>query len=149
MAGLLGSTLLQKWNVSIPAMALAGGLTLFAVSFMSILEQFSPGKHEAPPSDPPAPAAALSPLAFPMIVTPYGVAVLIVLLALKPEMALIIFGLTALVVILDLLAMLFAHKILKWLMLPLLIFGAVLGIMQVALGIQLVIFAIRLLFAGH
>lgn len=146
VAGLLGQVMLQKWNVSISAIALAAGLTLFAVAFRGILEQYIPGKQEVP-LQPPTIAAAASPIAFPMIVTPYGIATLIALLALEPDMRLLILGLAVVVMVLDFLAMMFAQRIISTLSLPLAILGSVLGILQVALGVQIVIFGIRYLLA--
>ena len=54
IAGLIGKTMLMKWGVSTSALALAGGLTLFAVAFRRILEQFS---FEEPA---PAPSTSLT-----------------------------------------------------------------------------------------
>jgi multiple antibiotic resistance protein len=147
VAGILGQVMLQKWNVSISAIALAAGLTLFVVAFKGILEQYTPGKQEPVPSQPPTIAAAVSPISFPMIVTPYGVATLITLLVLLPDLRLLILGLAVVVMVLNFLGMMFAHQIMRTFMLPLVIIGSVLGILQVALGIQIVIFGIRYLLA--
>jgi multiple antibiotic resistance protein len=71
-------------------------------------------------------------------VTPYGVATLIVLLANRPD-DMRILGLLAVVMILNLLAMLYADRILKMhgVASILLIIGTVLSVLQVALGIQM------------
>jgi multiple antibiotic resistance protein len=146
LAGLIGKTLLSKWNVSTSALAIAGGLTLFAVAFRRILDQFSFVEPDTMPSSPPTLATALSPVAFPEIVTPYGIAVLILLLVILPDKTLIIFAQLAFVMLLNLVCMFYADRIYRLLALVLGIFGAILGIMQVALGIQIVIFGIRLWF---
>lgn len=57
-------------------------------------------------------------------------------------------GVTALILMLDLLAMLFAERILKTPVVAsaLAIVGSVMGVLQVALGIQIVVLALRLLW---
>jgi multiple antibiotic resistance protein len=94
-------------------------------------------------------SASLSPLAFPTIITPYGVAVLILLLAATDSSRkMAIFGVLLAVLVLDLAAMIFARKILGALgVTTLWILGAVLGVLQVALAIQLAIYGVRLIGA--
>jgi small neutral amino acid transporter SnatA (MarC family) len=149
VAGLVGKTMLLKWSISTSALALAGGLTLFAVAFRRILDQFS--FEEPPPASSSSLtlAAAVSPVAFPEIVTPYGIAVLILLLVLLPDKTITIILQLAIVMLLNLVCMWYVDRIYRPLALALGIFGAILGIMQVALGIQIVIFGIRLWFNKH
>lgn len=93
---------------------------------------------------------AVSPLAFPTIVTPYGVAAVIVFMTLTPdfttrsEIFLVLLGL----MLLDLVAMLFAKPILKYAGMPLQLLGTVLGITQVALGLQIIVMGLRGLGLG-
>jgi multiple antibiotic resistance protein len=88
-------------------------------------------------------------LAFPTIVTPFGIAVLVVTLRLRPgDLATgEILGLAAVVLILDLLAMVFADHILRapFVSSALLILGSVMIVLQVALGIEVMLYALRLL----
>ncbi|MGH9251950.1 MAG: MarC family protein [Acidimicrobiales bacterium] len=90
---------------------------------------------------------AFSPLAFPTIVTPYGIAVLVVALRLRPGSTAVvqILALAALVLALDLLAMLFADRSLKarFIAAALNIVGAVMGVLQMALGVEVVLAALR------
>jgi multiple antibiotic resistance protein len=92
---------------------------------------------------------ALSPLAFPTIVTPYGLALLILLFTLHPlgSGGLRMLGLAAFVLALDLLAMLSADLIAKirFVTLGLGILGCVMGILLVALGAQAAVDGLRLL----
>lgn len=148
IAGLIGKTMLSKWNVSTAALAIAGGLTLFAVAFRRVLDQFSLEEH-ATATTPPTLAAAVSPVSFPTIVTPYGIAVLILLWVILPDKTLIIIGQLAFVMLLNLVCMLYADRLYRLLAVVLGIFGAILNIMQVALGIQIVIFGIRLWFSSR
>lgn len=62
--GFLGRALLQNWNISIPAMLLAGGIIFFLVGLNLVLEQYQPA-HPLPPPLPAAPMAAAMRLTFP------------------------------------------------------------------------------------
>lgn len=139
----VGSILLGKWHVSVSAIALTGAVVLFVVAMKSILELYAehaPVERRAPSLD-----LAISPLAFPHLATPYGIAVLIVLLALSPQNTVTILGLALLVMAIDLLIMLFVRPIMRGLGVPLSLLGVVLSLLQVALSIQFALFAIRTL----
>jgi multiple antibiotic resistance protein len=90
---------------------------------------------------------ALDPLAFPVIVTPYGIAALIVFLSFAPDVeSQIQIGLIVVAILaLDLLVMLFARKLLTTLGIFLAILGAVLAVVQVALGLQIIHNSLRAL----
>jgi multiple antibiotic resistance protein len=93
---------------------------------------------------------AFSPLAFPTIVTPYGIAVLIVLVTLgrgNTTRLLEILVTAGVVLLLDLLAMLSAERVLKapFVAPALAIVGAVMAVLQVALSVQAILLACRLL----
>jgi multiple antibiotic resistance protein len=81
----VGADTLHSWGISVGALQLAAGIVLFLIALRTVLAQYAPKKPgaQAPESDnSPAPSAsdlAFSPLAFPTIVTPYGIAVLILL----------------------------------------------------------------------
>src|SRR5262249_33273478 len=128
----------------------------FLVALKPVLEQYEPHKalpnpaESAPPSTVPARALAMWPLAFPTIVTPYGVAVLIMMVTLRAgntPIVLQILGVAVGVLVLDLLAMLSADRIVKppFVASALGIVGTVLSVLQVALGIQAVVAAVRIL----
>jgi multiple antibiotic resistance protein len=82
----------------------------------------------------------MSPLAFPTIVTPYGIATLVVLLALAPDRhgQLMIGAIMAAIMALNFLAMIATRYILPLLGVVLPIVGAVLGVIQVALGLLVI-----------
>lgn len=86
---------------------------------------------------------AVSPLSFPTIVTPYGIAILIILMAAAQDSTrqIGIIGVLLGIMILNFLAMLFAHKIVKFIgvVITLQILGCVNGVLQVALGIELIL----------
>jgi small neutral amino acid transporter SnatA (MarC family) len=87
------------------------------------------------------------PLAFPTIVPPFGIAAVIFLLATsdnadyKRNVLLVAVA----VMVMNFFAMLLAKPIIKYAAFPLALFGAVLGVLQVALSISIVFFGLRLL----
>jgi multiple antibiotic resistance protein len=142
LAGLVGRSMLANFNIPISVLALTGGLVLFLVALQTVLQQFSGPTRPRPERPPPELKLAFSPLAFPIIVTPYGIAAIIVFVALAQDdgaLKLAIVEVAAFILLLDWLAMLFAHAILKWLGVVLQVFAVVLGITQIALGLHVII----------
>jgi multiple antibiotic resistance protein len=157
VAASVGRIILKNWGISLPALLAAAGLVLLLVALQAILSQYeaSPATPaaaggaspaESSPKGTAAPGLALS-LAFPHIITPYGAAALILLLtaASDPTRHWVILAEFLAVMVLDLAAMWFARSILKFGGSLLAIVGAVLGVLQVALAIQLLLAAGRLL----
>lgn len=142
IAGLLGEMILKKHSVPLSVLALAAGIILFLVAIQDTVRHFAFSAQEPPkqPVSQPKIKLALDPLAFPVIVTPYGIAALIVFLsfASDTEVRLQIGMIVALILVLDFLAMLFARKVLASMGIVLAILGAVLSVVQVALGLQII-----------
>lgn len=139
--GFVGQALLQNWNISVDSMELAGGLIFLLVGLRVILQQYEPAQAAAS-ALPRQPMAAAMRVTFPTVVTPYGIAALIVLLANSHDVARTtgILGMLVGVMILNLLAMLFARRIMAGTtLIALQILGAVLGVLQVALAMEMVI----------
>ncbi len=87
-------------------------------------------------------ALAIRPLAFPTIVSPQGVGVLIIFVAFLSSLSSTITILTVagVIVLLDYGAMRIAHWFMATVgMVPLLVLGAVFGVLQVALGIEMML----------
>lgn len=147
-AATLGQNTLAKWDVGLPALLIAAGLILLLVALKSVLSQYEQSPR-IPPGDNPQPATkmlAVSPLAFPTIITPYGIAAFILINAAVPsEQNIEIYKVFLEVMALNLVAMLFARPIIKYLSTVLTILGAVLGVLQVALAVQMIILAFRML----
>lgn len=142
IASVLGEQLLAKHSVPLPVLALAAGIILFLVAIQDTVRQFSFPRRE-PPAEveaKPTMKIALDPLAFPVIVTPYGIAALIVFLSFAPDFQsqLQIGLIVVAILLLNFLAMLFARKVLTSLGIALAILGAVLSVVQVALGLQII-----------
>ena len=143
--GFVGRALLGNWGISVPALMLAGGIIFFLVGLNLVLEQYQPAQA-APPPLPAAPMAAALRIAFPAVVTPYGIAAVIALLVNSPDTArtasivAILIG----VMVLNLLAMLYSRRLMGGAtVMGLQILGAVLGVLQVALAVQLILRGLR------
>jgi multiple antibiotic resistance protein len=144
-AGFIGSVMLSQWRVSLPAMTLTGGIILFLVALRQLLQQYE-APHLPPAESPGPPMATALKLTFPVVLTPYGLAAVIVLFAASTRDTRVemIVAMLLIVMVLNLLAMLYAHRILNGpTVLVLRAVGAVLGVLQVALSVQIMIFALR------
>ncbi|MCF6159594.1 MAG: MarC family protein [wastewater metagenome] len=138
VAAFMGQRILKSLYISIPAMLFAEGIILFLVALQMVMQMYSlPHRSETTPSAP-ALAMAVSPLSFPTIVTPYGIAILVILMTTAQDATRQV-GIIA-TMVLNLLMMLFAHRILKVIgVITLQILVSVLGVLQVALGIEIII----------
>jgi multiple antibiotic resistance protein len=146
--GLVGRTVLAKWHVSLPALQITAGLVFFLVAVRHVLEPYEPAQAHAPAPEPlpPTPFAAGLRLVFPMVLTPYGIAAVIALLAASTELrrTLTILGLVLVVMALNLAAMSFGRRILVGaVVIGLQVVGAVLAVLQVALSVQIILGALR------
>lgn len=145
--GYLGMLLAAKWRISLPAMMLAAGIILFLVALQLVMKAYETPDNAPPAPLPAAPLAATLRLTFPLVVTPYGIAALIALLAARGADGLAVvsvFAVVVVVLVLDLLAMLYVREIMQGaVLLVLQILGAVLGVLQVALAIQIMMAALR------
>jgi multiple antibiotic resistance protein len=141
VGGFVGMVTLQNWNVSVAALSLAAGIVFFLVSLKMVMV---PYEHPEATGTP----APLTPfdVAFPLIVTPYGIAALIALLSNSRDAYRVttVMLLTVAMMVLDLLAMIYVRPILKTLGVPLKLLGAVLGVLLLALAVQTIIDGLRL-----
>jgi multiple antibiotic resistance protein len=139
VAALIGERSLEDYGVSLDVLALTGGLVLAVVACQTILEQFQP--NQTIEADPLPLDVAVVRLAFPIVITPYGIAAVIIFTAIAPDTwtKITVMAMALGVLLLDLIAMLFARPLLKWLGAPLLIMGVVLAIIQLAIGVQIVL----------
>jgi multiple antibiotic resistance protein len=143
--GFAGRALLENWGISVSAMLLAGGIIFALVGLKLVLEQYQPA-HPAPPPLPAAPMAAAMRITFPTVVTPYGIAALIVVLtnSRDADRTGAILALLLAVMVFNLLTMLYARRIMGGVTVMVLqIIGAVLGVLQVALAIDMILRALH------
>jgi multiple antibiotic resistance protein len=141
VGGFGGRILVENWQISVAALTLAGGIMFLIVGLRLVLEQYQP-VHATPAPLPEAPMAAALRVAFPLVVTPYGIAALIALLVNSPDAARTAAVLTILigVMVVNLLTMLYVRRIMGGvIVLALQIVGAVLGVLQVALAVQMIL----------
>jgi len=140
--------ILDNFAIPLQVLQIAGGVILFLVALQAVMQQYS-ATSPSDRTEPPTLALAFSPLAFPTIVTPYGLAAVTVLITLAPtiEISLMLTGVVYFILFLDWLAMLTAHIIVRWLGPLLMLLGVILGVTQVALGLQLILAGISGLIA--
>jgi multiple antibiotic resistance protein len=141
VGGFVGKLLVENWQISNAALTLAGGIIFILVGLNIVLQQYQPA-HSAPVPLPQEPIAAALRVTFPVVATPYGIAAVIALLVNSPDAARTgaIFAILIAVMVLNLLSMLYARRIMAGpMILALQIFGAVLGVLQVALAVQFIL----------
>jgi multiple antibiotic resistance protein len=151
VGGLAGRVLLDFWGISSSAMLLSGGIIFALVGLSLVLEQYQPA-HPAPPALPAVPMAAAMRITFPTVVTPYGIAALIVVLtnSRDAERTGTILALLLAVMVLNLLTMLYGRRIMGGVTVMVLqVIGAVLGVLQVAIAIDMILRALHELGVLH
>ena len=150
LAAFLGEKILSKFGVPLPILALSGGIILFLVALLNVIQQFELAKpHEEKSTGVPILALAIQPLAFPIIVTPYGIAAVIVFISLSPDLnsKLTVGAIVGGIMVLNFLFMFFARILFKPLAIILPIVGVVLSIIQVALGAKIIYNSLNALLA--
>jgi len=140
--GFLGRALLDSWGIPIDVLRLTAGLILFVVAFQLVMTPYqAPPASTGPSGEPPTAAK----LVFPMVLTPYGIAAVIALLALSKGTGRtgLIVGMLLAVMVLNLLAMAFARPLLRAIGPGLQALGVVLSVLQLALALQIMLAALR------
>lgn len=136
----VGAAMLGAWSISNGSLIFAGGLIVTLSALVPLIwAGGGAAKGNAPPQQAPE-QLATSPLAFPGIVNPRAVGVLIIFVAYFPALSgkLTVLGVAALMLVLNLFAMRHARWFMTRIgMTPLLILGAVFGVLQVALGVEM------------
>jgi len=145
LAAVLGDHFLVRYDIPLPVLALSGGIILFLVALQKILEPTDETTTAAPPAA--SVRAAMMPLAFPTIATPYGIAALIVFVSMAPDVqaVAVIGGIVLVIMLLNLMVMLTARSYQTTLSVALPVLGAVLGVVQVALGLKIIDNSLRVI----
>jgi multiple antibiotic resistance protein len=143
VAAVIGQNTLVAWGISLSALHLTGGIILLLVALKNVLALYEKPSNTKMPY----PNLAFSPLAFPTILTPYGLAVYILLLAMThdPYREALISALFLAMMAINLVVMWFSRAIIRRGGGVLAILGAVLGVLQVALAIQMILTELRLM----
>lgn len=140
LAVFLGAVMLESWSISNGSLVLAGGVIVAVTALLPIVSRGGEPAPSAKEQQSPR-QLAVSPLAFPIMVSPRAVAILIIFVAYFPTMdgKLTVLAVAALMMGLNLLGMRYAHAFMAKIgMTPLLVLGAVFGVLQVALGIEMI-----------
>lgn len=141
VAVFVGAGVLDAWGISRGSLILAAGLIVTLSALQPLL--FKQKAASAGDASAPSPRElATSPLAFPTIVSPKAVAVLIIFVAYFPAMEakLAVFAVAGAMLLLNFLGMLAAGWFMATIgMVPLLVLGAVFGVLQVALGVEMLV----------
>lgn len=144
LAVFLGTSVMARVGTTPPSLIIAAGVILVITALRNIL---AAGQTPAAPPPSPLPEAlprwmpALSPITIPGLVTPVVVAVLVIFTTAYPATGqrVAIFGVAAGLMFLNLLAMLGARAFMHRVgMAPLLLLGAVFGVLQAALGVEFI-----------
>jgi multiple antibiotic resistance protein len=140
-----------SWRVSPDDLRIAGGILLFAASRQMIGHFGSP---ESPPqSATPSQHPAVTPLAIPIIVTPWGVAAILFFADLAYDdlkMSAVIVGILLLVMLLNLVGMLLARQIIARVgMISFQVLGWILAVLQAGFAVDAVVTSARNLVAFH
>ncbi|MBX2987167.1 MAG: hypothetical protein KF802_04650 [Bdellovibrionaceae bacterium] len=136
--GFVGSFLLGKWGIPVTTLELTGGIIFLIAALLIIFRPPAAASSEpAPPAKPPT-------VAFSMIITTYGMAVVIMLLSLSqsPQRTLLVLGLLLLVMLLNLLSMMNIRRLTGPAgALAMGALGTALSVLQVALALQMILMA--------
>lgn len=147
LASLLGKQVISNFAIPLPILAMSGGLILFLVAIQNVIRQFAEhsGKDQEP--EPLDLKMAMYPLAFPITVTPYGIAAVIVFMAVVPtiEGDLQIGAMVLGIMLLNLAMMLLNRHTFKAMSFILPVLGSILSVVQVALGLQIMYRSLMLL----
>jgi multiple antibiotic resistance protein len=131
-----------SWRVSIDDLRIAGGILLFAAS-REMIGQFS---RPAAPSAAPTKHPAVTPLAIPIIVTPWGVAAILIFIELAGDstMLAIVVGLLLLVMLLNLIGMLLAKQIIAVVgIITFQVAGWIFAVLQAGFAVDAVVTSLR------
>ena len=139
---------LEAWSISTGSLVLAGGLIVSLTALLPLVWNPGSSTPTAQGESRPPQQLAVSPLAFPTIVNPRAVAILVIFVAffstLDGKLAVLVVA--GLMLVLNLVGMRYAHWFMQAIgMTPLLILGAVFGVLQVALGVEMLVDGWRLL----
>ena len=126
-------------------MLTAGALLLFVAFRSLVVDLYSSSPADAAQPGEPSLRTAISPLTFPVIASPYGIAILILLKVALPQDEVWILACLGGIMVLNVLAMLFARQILRFAATPLQLIGTILTVLQAALGVQILIVGFRAL----
>ncbi len=145
LIALVGGSLLLRYRITYDSLRLAGGLVLLLSALNSIFTK--PQPRETPTTQPTVRQLAIS-MATPVIITPVGVAAILIFMMASPEypgIGVVVYQSLLIIMVLDYLVMFFIDNITKvpGLASVLQVVGSVLVFVQVALGVETMIGALQ------
>lgn len=149
LAMLVGFPILSGWGVSPAALAAAAGLLLLLASLPQALGRIQAGAPVLPANEEQVRAMAVAPLAFPLILPPFAVGVLVLFAAYEPTttMKLWVIGAVFALMLLNVVSMIFARQLMRWIGgTTFQVLGAVFGVLQIALAIEMLLWAASVAF---
>lgn len=147
LAVFLGRSSMARVGTSQGALVISAGAILVVTAMRSVLFSGSAPAPAPAPSPEPGWMPAVMPIAVPGMVRPVAVAILILYTLGYPatEQRLAIFAVAASILAMNLIAMLAARSFMARIgMAPLLVLGAVFGVLQVALGVEMLLDGLRI-----
>ena len=148
IVALSSENILHKYKISLSSLIVAAGIVLFLLSIKMLLQQYDPQTNNSFPIPENPLTALVSPLTFPTILTPQGIALVMISMTVAQRLdnnVYKILGLIMVIMILNLLSMLYARQILTVLQPTLLqILSLILSIIQLALAISFMFSGITL-----
>ncbi len=145
---LTSESILNKYKISLSSLIVAAGIVLFLISLKMLLQQYDHQKNNPLPIPENPLTALISPLTFPTILTPQGIALVMISMTIAQRLdnnVYKILGLIMVVMILNLLCMLYSRQILILLTPTLLqVLNLILSIIQLALPISFIFSGITL-----
>jgi multiple antibiotic resistance protein len=144
IAAFVGAGVMQSAGTSRSALIIAAGIILSITALRNIFGAAAPAKTTV---DEPNIGLALMPIAIPGIVTPMGVAIVILFASYFPDPVdrLAIVGVIAAIMVANYAAMRMSHWFMRVIgTVPLLILGAIFGVLQAAMGIEMIMSGLKL-----
>lgn len=133
-----------KWRISADDLRIAGGILLF-IAAREAIGQF--GRPASPSSTPPRKQSAVTPLAVPIIVTPWGVTAILFFSELAygdQRLLMMVIATLLLVMVLNLLGMLLARQIIACVgIMSFQVMGWVFAVLQAGLAVDAVVTSLR------
>jgi len=135
----IGQGMIANYRVSVSALLTAAGLVIAIAAMRSILTQYVKKQDSAPQPESLSLSIAVSPLSFPIILPPYGIATVLLIMIVGKRIdtdVYLILGIIVGFMVLNYICMLFAHQILKVFKPEIMhVLGIVLSVIQLGIGI--------------
>jgi multiple antibiotic resistance protein len=131
--------MVANYRVSISALLTAAGLVIAIAAMRSIMAQYGKKQDSTPQPESPSLSMAISPLTFPTILPPYGIATVLLIMIVGKRVGTDVNQILAIIVgymVLNYICMLLASWILKGVKPPIMnVFGIVLSVIQLGIGV--------------